>query len=140
MIQTGSNQPSRLGGTERSWIEGGWSPRERHRRRAAGREGLTEGGAWRWERTSVCESEAMCSPSSACGPFLLGDGEGCGVRASRGYTPLARDLPFCRSSTGNTAGVSKSLLGRGVPIVPQQVTNLASIHEDAGLIPGLTQG
>ena len=27
----------------------------------------------------------------------------------------------------------------GVPIVLQQVKNLTSIHEDAGLIPGLTQ-
>ena len=26
-----------------------------------------------------------------------------------------------------------------VPIVAQQVKNLTSIHEDAGLIPGLTQ-
>ena len=28
---------------------------------------------------------------------------------------------------------------QGVPIVAQQVTNPMSIHEDAGLIPGLTQ-
>lgn len=27
----------------------------------------------------------------------------------------------------------------GVPIVAQQVTNLTSIHEDMGLIPGLTR-
>ena len=27
----------------------------------------------------------------------------------------------------------------GVPIVAQQLTNLTSIHEDVGLIPGLTQ-
>ena len=27
----------------------------------------------------------------------------------------------------------------GVPVVAQQVTNLTSIHEDVGLIPGLTQ-
>ena len=27
----------------------------------------------------------------------------------------------------------------GVPIMAQQITNPASIHEDAGLIPGLTQ-
>ena len=27
----------------------------------------------------------------------------------------------------------------GVPIVAQQITNLTSIHEDAGLMPGLTQ-
>ena len=27
----------------------------------------------------------------------------------------------------------------GVPIVAQQVKNLTSIHQDAGLIPGLTQ-
>ena len=28
----------------------------------------------------------------------------------------------------------------GVPAVAQQLTNLTSIHEDAGLIPGLDQG
>ena len=27
----------------------------------------------------------------------------------------------------------------GVPTVAQQVTNLTSIHEDVGLIPGLTE-
>ena len=27
----------------------------------------------------------------------------------------------------------------GIPVVAQQVTNPASIHEDAGLIPGLSQ-
>ena len=27
----------------------------------------------------------------------------------------------------------------GVPIVAQQVTNLTSVHEDVGLIPGLAQ-
>ena len=30
-------------------------------------------------------------------------------------------------------------MNRGVPIVAQRVKNLTSIHEDAGLIPGLTQ-
>ena len=27
----------------------------------------------------------------------------------------------------------------GIPVVAQQLTNLTSIHEDTGLIPGLTQ-
>ena len=30
-------------------------------------------------------------------------------------------------------------IGLGVPIVAQQVQNPTSIHEDAGLIPGLAQ-
>ena len=30
--------------------------------------------------------------------------------------------------------------GQGVPIVAQQVKNPTSTHEDAGSIPGLTQG
>ena len=36
------------------------------------------------------------------------------------------------------AGTSKLKAG-GVPVVAQQVTNLTSIHEDVGLIPGLIQ-
>ena len=28
----------------------------------------------------------------------------------------------------------------GIPIVAQQIKNVASIHEDVGLIPGLAQG
>ena len=28
---------------------------------------------------------------------------------------------------------------RGIPVVTQQVKNLTSIHENVGLIPGLTQ-
>ena len=31
------------------------------------------------------------------------------------------------------------IIGLGVPVVAQQVTKLTSIHEDEGLIPGLTQ-
>ena len=31
------------------------------------------------------------------------------------------------------------IVRRGVPIVAQQLANPTSIHEDAGLIPGLTQ-
>ena len=35
-------------------------------------------------------------------------------------------------------GLYKNLV-TGIPVVAQQVTNPASIHEDAGLIPGLSQ-
>ena len=41
-----------------------------------------------------------------------------------------------RHSCGDT---DKNLKFWGVPIVAQQLTNLTSIHEDAGLIPGLDQ-
>ena len=34
---------------------------------------------------------------------------------------------------------NKNKTNKGVPIVAQQLTNLTSIHEDMGLIPGLTQ-
>ena len=40
-------------------------------------------------------------------------------------------------STKNSKVLKK--LPIGVPVVAQQETNLTSIHEDAGLIPGLTQ-
>ena len=33
----------------------------------------------------------------------------------------------------------RKLLIQGVPIVAQWLTNLAGIHEDVGLIPGLAQ-
>ena len=35
--------------------------------------------------------------------------------------------------------VTLRFLNGGVPVVAQRVTNLTSIHEDAGLIPGLAQ-
>ena len=35
-------------------------------------------------------------------------------------------------------GLNK-ICGTGVPTVAQQVKNLTSIHEDAGVIPGLSQ-
>ena len=40
--------------------------------------------------------------------------------------------------TGRPFSQIKSV-NTGVPVVAQQVTNLASIHEDLGSIPGLTQ-
>ena len=36
-------------------------------------------------------------------------------------------------------GTLRNFFSGGVPVVAQWVKNLASIHEDAGLIPGLTQ-
>ena len=36
-------------------------------------------------------------------------------------------------------GGDKKTLEIGVPVMAQQVTNMTSIHEDAGSIPGLAQ-
>ena len=40
---------------------------------------------------------------------------------------------------GNKRAYNKDQARLGVPILTQQVTNLASIHEDASLIPDLVQ-
>ena len=40
--------------------------------------------------------------------------------------------------TGNWKTPLKEIK-EGVPVVAQQVTNLTSVHEDVGLIPGFTQ-
>ena len=47
-------------------------------------------------------------------------------------------LPPRRNGKGNRNQV-EILVGDGVPVVAHLVTNPTSVHEDAGLIPGLAQ-
>ena len=52
----------------------------------------------------------------------------------------ALNYTYCVPKTSRTSQqVLKIIVTLGVPIVAQQVTNLTSIHEDMGLIPGLAQ-
>ena len=56
------------------------------------------------------------------------------------------NIPAAQSAAGGLApgaadSIAAALQGYNVrvPVVAQRVKNLTSIHEDAGLIPGLTQ-
>ena len=53
--------------------------------------------------------------------------------------PTSSKMPQMTFPPGLPALRSSRYLSLGVPIVVQQVTNLTSIHEDVGSIPGLAQ-
>ena len=55
--------------------------------------------------------------------------------------PVEYCIPDNKQGARNTKKEKKEIIKekKGVPIVAQQVKNPTSIHEDAGLIPGLTQ-
>ena len=59
------------------------------------------------------------------------------------FVLFAQSKPFGSFAVGNIliGEVSPSLNKThiGVPVMPQQLTNLTGIHEDAGSIPGLDQ-
>ena len=48
-------------------------------------------------------------------------------------------FPALPSNSQTSAGCFINQLNSGVPVVAQPLTNLTGIHEDTGLIPGLTQ-
>ena len=52
---------------------------------------------------------------------------------------LAQELPYAVVAAVKLKKLFFSKDGLGVPVVAQQVTNLTSIHEDMGSVPGLTQ-
>ena len=54
------------------------------------------------------------------------------------YTLLVGML-ICVATMENSIEVPQKKLKMGVPVMTQRLTNPSSIHEDAGLIPGLTQ-
>ena len=52
---------------------------------------------------------------------------------------LAQELPYAVVAAVKLKKLFFSKDGLGVPVVAQQVTNLTSIHEDMGSVPGLAQ-
>ena len=79
------------------------------------------GACWEGEKASVCFQSFSDLP-----------------KGTQVEEPSTLDSRF-QTLPGNPEGqrVKKEMIG--IPIMPRLVKNLTSIHEDTGLIPGLTQ-
>ena len=64
---------------------------------------------------------------------------GVGLAATAPIGPLAWEPPYAVGVALETAKKKKKKITQGVPIMAQRLMTPNSIHEDIGLIPGLTQ-